>query len=81
MIFQISCEQAIAAFEARLELDELAVYQRETEAIIYKPLAAYMLVGLILCFHCIHRSYIYNCVSTLYRHGFGIGHSSQEVIL
>ncbi|KAK8396821.1 hypothetical protein O3P69_005057 [Scylla paramamosain] len=40
--YQISCEQAIAAFEARLELDELAVYQRETEGTIYKPLAAYM---------------------------------------
>ncbi|KAK4293817.1 hypothetical protein Pmani_033507 [Petrolisthes manimaculis] len=39
--YQISCEQALAAFEARLEMDELAVYQRETEAVIYKPLIAY----------------------------------------
>lgn len=39
--FQISCEQALAAFEARLEMDELAVYQRETETIIYKPLVEY----------------------------------------
>ncbi|XP_037776345.1 uncharacterized protein LOC119573262 isoform X2 [Penaeus monodon] len=39
--YQISCEQALAAFEARLEMDELAVYQRETETIIYKPLVEY----------------------------------------
>ncbi|XP_064104875.1 uncharacterized protein LOC135214466 isoform X2 [Macrobrachium nipponense] len=39
--YQISCEQALAAFEARLELDELSVYQRETEAVIYKPLIVY----------------------------------------
>ncbi|KAK7072695.1 hypothetical protein SK128_010140, partial [Halocaridina rubra] len=39
--YQISCEQALSAFEARLELDELAVHQRETEYIIYKPLITY----------------------------------------
>ncbi|XP_071521204.1 uncharacterized protein [Panulirus ornatus] len=39
--YQICCEQALAAFESRLEMDELAVYQREMEAIIQKPLCAY----------------------------------------
>ncbi|XP_076032256.1 uncharacterized protein LOC143020023 isoform X3 [Oratosquilla oratoria] len=39
--YQISCEQAAAAFEARLELDELAAYQREMERRINKPLNEY----------------------------------------
>ncbi|KAG7173436.1 hypothetical protein Hamer_G023461, partial [Homarus americanus] len=39
--YQISCEQALASFESRLEMDELAVYQREMEAIIHKPLCVY----------------------------------------
>nr|XP_045593779.1 uncharacterized protein LOC123755315 isoform X1 [Procambarus clarkii] len=39
--YQISCEQALASFEARLEMDELAVYQHEMEAIIHKPLCVY----------------------------------------
>lgn len=41
IVLQICCEQALAAFESRLEMDELAVYQREMEAIIQKPLCAY----------------------------------------
>lgn len=35
--FQISPEQALAAFDAKLELDELGVYQNVTENIILQP--------------------------------------------
>ena len=37
MGYQISKEQALAAFEARLEADRLIAYRRQTERLIRRP--------------------------------------------
>jgi hypothetical protein len=51
---QIRPEQALAAFEAKMEMDELAAYQHEMEQTILQPQKDFRCVSLsIVARHCL----------------------------
>jgi hypothetical protein len=45
---QIRPEQALAAFEAKMELDELAAYQHEMEQMILQPQKDFRCVSVVM---------------------------------